>query len=269
MFNVYSIENQNFYLNDSLISGIQSLGISYDNNINPSIAIDNSNLNYFVGKPVTANLDLAYILSSNDRFISYTGSNSFSGKVEYGNNYFTFSSGYLTNYSLNYKFGEYPEVNTKSFILGELGNTSGTFSYTPKVLNNFDIGDNCYVDLNLAEADQNNRLESFRINIDIPRATVYTIGNYLPTNVIVKYPISISLNFQFSMSNYTQEKVTNIFTGIASRNLTLNFKKYGTNQNLLSLNLSNLINSETQLRYSTSDDAKLNLNFQTYILSGI
>jgi hypothetical protein len=71
------------------------------------------------------------------------------------------------------------------------------------------------------------------------------------------------------MSNYTQQKVTNIFTGITSRNLSLNFKKYGTNQNLLSLNLSNLINSETQLRYSASDDAKLNLNFQTYILSGI
>ena len=268
MFNVYSIENQNFYLNDSLISGVQSLGISYDNNINPSLAINDSSLNYFVAKPVVANIDLNYLLSSNDEFIKYTGSSSFNGKVEYGDNYFTFSSGYLTNYSLNYKLNEYPQVNIKSFVLGELGNTNGTFNYQPKTLNNFDIGDNSYVDLNLTEAD-NNRLDSFNINIDIPREGVYTIGNYLPTSVVIKYPISISLNFSFSASNYTQQKITNILTGISKRGLNISFRKYNTNQSLLSFNLSNLINNQTQLNYSISDDAKLNLNFQTYILSGV
>jgi hypothetical protein len=267
MFNVYSIENQNFYLNDSLISGVQALNISYGNNINTSLAIDSPDLNYFVSQPVIANIDLNYLLSSNDRFINYTGSSPFSGKIEYGNNYFTFSSGYLTNYSLDYKLGDYPKVETKSLIFGELGNTSGTFSYTPKILNNFDIGDNYYVDLNLDQANFN-RLEAFNINIDIPRETVYTIGNYLPTNVIIKYPISISLNFQFSISNYTQEKVTNILTGITQRNLNISFKKYKTDESLLSFNLSNLINNQTQLNYSISDDAKLNLAFQTYILSG-
>jgi hypothetical protein len=267
MFNVYSIENQNFYLNDSLLDGVQNLGINYDNSINPSLAIDDSNLNYFVSKPVIANIDLDYLLSSSDKFINYTGSSSFSGKIEYGNNYFTFSSGYLTNYSINYKLNEYPKVNVKSFVLGELGDTSGTFTYQPKLLNNFDIGDSCYVDLNLAEAN-NNRLESFNLNIDIPREGVYTIGNYLPTNVIIKYPISISLNFAFSMSNYNQTNITNILTGISQRNLNISFRKYNTNQSLLSFNLFNLINSQTQLNYSINDDAKLVLNFETYILSG-
>lgn len=267
MFNVYSIENQNFYLNDSLVSGVQNLGISYDNNINPSLAINDSSLNYFVSRPVIANIDLSYLLSSNDRFINYTGSSSFSGKMEYGNNFFTFSSGYLTNYSLNYKLNDYPQVNVKSLVLGELGNTNGTFNYQPKTLNNFDIGDNCYVDLNLTEAD-NNRLDSFNINIDIPREGVYNIGDYLPTNVIIKYPISISLSFSFSTSNYTQQKITNILTGISQKGLSLSFRKYNTNQSLLSFNLSNLITNQTQLNYSVSDDSKLNLNLQTYILSG-
>ena len=85
MFNVYSIENQNFYLNDSLISGVQGLGVSYQNNINTSLAIDSSDLNYFVSQPIIANVDLNYLLSSNDRFINYTGSSPFSGKIEYGN----------------------------------------------------------------------------------------------------------------------------------------------------------------------------------------
>lgn len=267
MFNVYSIENQNFYLNNSIISGIQSLSISYDNNIDPSLAISDPNINYFVSRPTVANLDLNYILSTNDQFINYTGSNSFSGRLEYGNNYFTFSSGYLTNYSLNYRLGEYPQINIRGLVLGELGNTSGLFSYQPKLLNDFQAADNYYVDLNLDEANFN-RLESFGINVDIPRESIYTIGNYLPDNVIIKYPISINLNFEFSMSQYNQQRVTNIFTGIISKDLSLSFRRYNSNEKLLTFNLSNLVNSQTQLNYSINDDAKLTLNFNTFILSG-
>jgi hypothetical protein len=77
------------------------------------------------------------------------------------------------------------------------------------------------------------------------------------------------LNFSFSASNYTQEKVTNILTGISQRNLNLSFRRYNTNQSLLSFNLSNLITNQTQLNYSVSDDAKLNITLQTFILSGV
>jgi len=267
MFNVYSIENQNFYLNNSILSGVQNLNISYDDNIKPSLAIDDPNQNYFISQPIIANLDLDYILSSNDRFISYTGSSPFSGRIEYGNNFFTFSSGYLSNYSIDYRLGEYPVVNTKSIILGELGNTSGLFTPSSSLLNNFTAPDNYYVDLNLNETNFN-RLESFGINIDIPREPVYTIGNYLPDEVIIKYPISINLNFEFSLSQYNQDKVTNLFTGITQKNLNLSFKRYNSNASLLTFNLSNLVDSQTQLSYSINNDAKLRLNLNTLILSG-
>ena len=267
MFNVYSKENQNFYLNNSLISGVQNVGFSYQNDTRLSLSVGSPDFNYFSAKPIVANLELTYLLSSSDDFIKYTGSSSFFGKVEYGNNFFTFSSGYLTNYSLNYKLGEYPSVSIQSLIFGELGSTSGNFSYSPKVLNNFNIGDPCYVQLNLIESNLN-RLESFDISMSVPREPVYTIGNYLPEDVIIKYPININLNFSFSMSEYSQEKVTNIFTGITQRDLNLSFKKYQSNEDLLILNLSNLVNADTKISYSL-DDAKLNLSFNTYILSGV
>lgn len=268
MFNVYSTENQNFYLNNSLISGVQNLSISYNNNIQPSLSIEDSSHNYYVSQPIIANIDLDYLLSSDDKFISYTGSSSFSGKVEYGNKYFTFSSGYLTNYSVNYRIGEYPQVNVRCIILGELGNASGNFIYAPKILDNFTIGDQCYVDFNLNELNLN-RLQSFSTNIEVPREAVYTIGNYLPDDVIIKYPINININMEFSMSDYTQEKVTNLFAGIVGRNTILSFKKHQSLDNILSLNFNNLINSQTQLNYSLNDEAKLRLDFNTYILSGI
>jgi hypothetical protein len=268
MFNVYSIENQNFYLNNSIISGIQGLSISYNNNIEPSLRVNDSNRNYFISKPVIGNFNLDYILSSSDRFISFTGSQPFSGRIEYGNNFFTFSSGYVTNYSVNYRLGEYPTVNTRALILGELGNTSGIFSYNPSVLNSFLSADNYYIDLNLNEANFN-RLESFSLNIEIPREPIYTIGNYLPNEVIIKYPISINLNFELSMSRYNQENITNLFTGINQRNIILSFKEYNSNRNILGLNLPDCIDAETNLRYSINDDAKLTINLNTFILSGV
>lgn len=267
MFNVYSVENQNFYLNNSIVSGIQELNISYDENIEPSLYIDDSNKNYFISKPISADLGLNYILGSFDRFISFTGSSPFSGRIEYGNNFFTFSSGYLTNYSINYRLGQYPVVNIKSLIFGELGNTSGIFSYKPSNLNNFKPADNYYVDLNLNEINFN-RLEAFNLDIEIPREPVYTIGNYLPDEVIIKYPISINLNLELSMSQYNQEKVTNIFTGLNQRNISLSFKEYNSEQKILSFNLPDFVNSQRDLTYNINDDAKLKLNLNTYILSG-
>lgn len=267
MFNVYSIENQNFYLNNSIVSGVQAIDLSYSTNIEPSLSIDETNQNYFISRPIIANFNLDYIPGDTDPFIFYTGSTSFSGKLEYGNKFFTFSSGYLTNYSLNFALGSYPRANIIGLILGELGNSSGLFSYAPVNLNRFIPLDNHYADLNVGESTSN-RLESFGLNIEVPREAVYTIGNYLPDEVIIKYPISISLNLQFSMSEYTQEKITNLFTGINQRNINLSLKEYGSNKNILSFNLSNFINSDSTLNYSISDDAKLNLSLNTYILGG-
>jgi len=267
MFNVYSIENQNFYLNDSLVSGIQNLTVSYGNNINTSLAINSPSQNYYISQPIVAEISFDYLLSDNDRFIFYTGSNYFNGKIEYGNKYFNFSSGYITNYSLNYVLGQYPKVSIRSLVFGELGNITGLFNYKSKLLNNFNVGDNCYVNLNLQESDEN-RLEEFSLSIDVPRDGVYTIGNFLPENVVIKYPIAVNLEFQFSMSNYNQEKVTNIFTGLTQENLNITFLNYHNNANLLNLNFSNLINNQSQLNYSIDNDAKLKINLNTYILSG-
>ena len=90
MFKVYTLENQNFYLNDSLVSGLQSLSISNNNNINGSFLINDNIKNYYVSGPIASNIELEYILSSSDRFIMYTGDNYFSGRIEYEDNFFSF-----------------------------------------------------------------------------------------------------------------------------------------------------------------------------------
>ena len=265
MFKVYTLENQNFYLNDSLVSGLQSLSISNNNNINGSFLINDNIKNYYVSGPITSNIELEYILSSSDRFIMYTGDNYFSGRVEYGDNFFSFSSGFLTNYSINYKLNEYPRASVSLVIFGELSNNSGIKNNQIKNINQFTVSDNCYLDIDLEEADEN-RLESFNININVPRQPNYTVDSYLPEYVLIKYPITIDTNFGFSISEYIPEKVTKIFNNLPKKDLNISFREYDKNNSLLAFNIKDLINAESQMNYSLSDDAKLNLKYTTYIV---
>ena len=138
-------------------------------------------------------------MSDTDRFLPYTGINSFSGKVEYGDKYVTFTDGYLTNYSLNYRLGEYPTVDIRGVIFNW---PVSQISFTPKPvnLNTFNVGDPCFIDSNLGILS-NNRVQSFGINIDVSRIPNYTIGNYLPDNVYIQYPIKQEMSTDASASN--------------------------------------------------------------------
>jgi len=257
MFNVYSIENQNFYLNDSLVSGIKSFNVGVDLKIAPQISIDNS-INYTKNGFPVVQFDLSYILSDTDRFLTYTGVSSFSGKIEYGDKYVTFTDGYLTNYSLNYKLGEYPTVDIRGIIFN-WPDSEIYFIPKPVNLNTFNVGDPCFIDSNLTLFNSN-RVESFGINININRVTNYTIGNYLPDNIYIQYPIKQDISFDTSASN--DMFIANLRNLPNSGYITpdagqyISIKKYQSSLNLATFNLPNNILTNTNSVLSSDNEAK-------------
>ena len=264
MFNVYSIENQNFYLNDYLVSGIKSFNIGIDLRIVPQISINDS-VNYAKNGLPIAQFDLSYTLSDSDRFLPYTGINSFSGRVEYGDKYVTFTDGYLTNYSLNYKLGEYPTVDIKGVIFNW---PASQISFTPKPvnLNTFNVGDPCFIDTNIAMVNSN-RLESFRTNIDINRIPNYTIGNYLPDAVYIQYPIKQEVNLDFSASdNLYYSNTLNLPNSgyIAPLSEYISIKKYQSNSSLARFNFV-YVGTNINSSLSSDNEAKLNFNRVSYL----
>lgn len=263
MFNVYSIENQNFYLNDSLVSGIKSFNVGVDLQIEPVVSINDS-VNYTArGLPV-AQFDLSYTLSDTDIFLQYTGLNSFSGKVEYGDKYVTFKDGYLTNYSLNYKLGEYPTVDIKGIIFNWTASQI-TFNLKPVNLNTFNVGDPCFIDTDLGIFN-NNRVQSFGINIDVSRIPNYTIGNYLPDTVYIQYPIKQEISFDSSASttvfaaNTTYLPTSGYIPGATQY---ISIKKYQSNSNLATFNLPNNILTSFNSTLSNDNETRF---IQTKIL---
>ena len=264
MFNVYSTENQNFYLNDYLVSGIKSFNVDVNFNIVPQISINDS-INYTKNGFPVAEFDLSYILSDTDRFLQYTGANSFSGRIEYGNKYVTFTDGYLTNYSLNYRLGEYPTVDVKGVIFNW---PVSQISFTPKPvnLNTFNVGDPCFIDTNIP-IFSNNRVQSFGINIDVGRIPNYTIGNYLPDNVYIQYPIKQEMSTDASASNALFISNTSNLPSsgyISPTSQYISIKKYQSNLNLATFNFSH-VTSNINSSLSSDNEAQYNQTTISYL----
>lgn len=264
MFNVYTIENQNFYLNDSLVSGIKSFNVGVDLKITPQISINDSISYTKNGLPI-AQFDLSYTLSDTDRFLTYTGVNPFSGKVEYGDKYVTFTDGYLTNYSLNYKLGEYPTVDIKGIIFNW---PASQISFTPNPVNltQFNVADPCFIDTNIA-AFTSNRVQSFGINIDINRITNYTIGNYLPNTVYIQYPIKQEMSTDASASDSVFISNLNNLPNsgyISPTSQYISIKKYQSNSNLATFNFSQ-VTDNINSSFSSDNEAKYNQSRVSYL----
>ena len=264
MFNVYSIENQNFYLNDYLVSGIKSFNVGVDLKIVPQMSINDS-INYTKNGFPVAEFDLSYILSDTDRFLQYTGANSFSGRIEYGDKYVTFTDGYLTNYSLNYKLGEYPTVDVRGIIFNW---PVSQISFTPKPvnLNTFNVGDPCFIDTNIP-IFSNNRVQSFGINIDVSRIPNYTIGNYLPDNVYIQYPIKQEMSTNASASNALFISNTSNLPNsgyISPTSQYISIKKYQSASNLATFNFSH-VTDNINSSLSSDNEAQYNQTRVSYL----
>jgi hypothetical protein len=264
MFNVYSIENQNFYLNDSLVSGIKSFNVGVDLQVSPQISINDS-INYTKNGLPVAQFDLSYILSDSDRFLLYTGIDSFSGRVEYGDKYVTFTDGYLTNYSLNYKLGEYPTVDIKGIIFNWTASQI-TFNPKPINLNTFNVGDPCFIDTNIG-IFSSSRVQSFGINIDVSRIPNYTIGNYLPDNVYIQYPIKQGMSTDASASDSLFISNTSNLPNsgyLTPSSQYISIKKYQSDSNLATFNFSQ-VTDNINSSLSSDNEAQYNQNRTSYL----
>jgi hypothetical protein len=264
MFNVYSKENQNFYLNNSLVSGVKSFNVGIDLQIAPQISINDS-INYTKNGLPVAEFDLSYVLSDSDNFLQYTGINSFSGTVEYGDKYVTFTDGYLTNYSLSYRLGEYPTVDIKGIIFNWPASAI-SFSPKPVNLNTFNVGDPCFIDTNI-QIFSNNRVQSFGINIDVSRIPNYTIGNYLPDNVYIQYPIKQEMSTDSSASNALFISNTSSLPNsgyISPTSQYISIKKYQSASNLATFNFSHVTDSINS-SFSIDNEAQYNQRRTSYL----
>jgi hypothetical protein len=258
--------NQNLYINGGLVSGINNLNLRFDTNIEPSLTIDGSGLNYITAQPIRGNLDVSLYAGQNDIFIQYTGANIFSGRIEYNDKYFNFYTGCLTDYSLTYKENE-PLVSRAACVLyGEVGRITGNYVYTPRSyalpIYNFN-----YIDVNLDDI-VNNRTKSFNLSISSQRFEKYEIGDFLPSEIKLSYPIIINLDLSLEINNFVLNDIRETIANKSIKNVDFTFRSLTGNRILRTLSLKDLVPINENLSLTQGDLSSIDISYRTAIISG-
>ena len=120
MFGSRLNDEVNINIAGSELSGISSVDFSYSNTTNILKPLGSKKGLTTVGGGTQQKVSISRYLIYDDPVLDYTGSNSMVGNIRYNDISYSFSSGYLTNYSVNCAVGSVPKVNASLIVFDEL-----------------------------------------------------------------------------------------------------------------------------------------------------
>ena len=217
-FSLINKDNQKLFLGSGQVFGAQSIEGSYRINENPVNFIGTRN---FIKIPIgiqAGAFTVSALVANKDPFIKCISENTFNGFVlkDVGdvNDNYSFYSGYLTNYTSSCSIGGMPSISASFTVLGDLGKIptgefpTGAHAELSHIKNNPNqgsitrIGSPSNIEVTLDDL-QTNLVNSYSISIDVPRQDFYVMGNRFPHQILINYPIVVSVNFEIVVNDYS------------------------------------------------------------------
>lgn len=215
-FSVINKDNQKFFLGPNQVFGVQSIEASYQNNTE---LLEFIGSNKFVSIPVgtqVGKLDITSLVANSDPFIKCISNSGFNGFIlknsnDINDNY-SFYSGYLTNYTSSCSVGEMPQTSVTFVILGDLGRIPTgdfpieAFNDLSYIKNNPNqgfinkIASPSNVEITLDEF-QTSLVNSYSLQINIPRKDYYIMGNRFPYETFIDFPMEVLVSFEILAEN--------------------------------------------------------------------
>lgn len=273
-------EDYNFFINSTPISGVQTASISYQNTLTPLKFISQSTGIYINRGVQESSASVSAFLVNKDYFIELTGNTGFNGylirNVTAPEQYnFSFTSGYLTSYSTRCSIGEIPQINASFLIYGNVGQfgsgestfVSGDFGgfVQPSIGSGINVAG--YSDINLTLNDFNtNRVLSYSLEINVPRASVYKVGSRLPIAVNYNPPIEANLNFQYEIDNYSGSRMRDYPNTIKTDNVTIIINAPNTSTALATYAFSGMTLANETIDVGVDGAATINAAYRKCIL---
>ena len=262
-------ENQHFFLNSVEIPGIQNFTADSPANVGMVKFFGMRNAGFLPNGEQVGNISLSASLITDDQFISLTGANGFNGFIlkerdAFSDN-FAFTSGFMTSYSSKYSFGQLPQIDVSAVIFGDIGKLTLAESTLTQPLQLKIPGPGC-VDISINDF-ATSRVLGYDLNISIPRAAIFTLGNRYPTRVVRTWPMEVSCNFQVEVNTFEYNKLRDYPYNKRVENLTLSIRAYDTNSTIASYSFSNLELLSQNYTTNVDSNAVLNLKYNGLIMS--
>lgn len=270
---------QHVFLGTTEIPGIQSVDLDYSNNASVIQYLGQKNIKYIPKGAPNGNVSINSLLITTDQFIGLTGNSGCNGYVFKQNSNtsdnFSFTSGYLTNYTINCALGQIPEINTAISVYSNMGRL--TSAESSRVSADFSVIPTAYSTLPLKIASPNmmtlslgdfstNSLQNFNLSINIPRLPIYILGQRDPSQIEINYPITINGSFTMDLNDYVARKMKNYPFNERVDNLSFTFNDLETQRPILSYSFNNLMLSAEQYRSNINSETQVTINYLGYLL---
>lgn len=265
-------EKQHFFIGTGEVFGVQSVDASFSAPVEELKYIGMDECVLIPNGPNVGEFQVSQFLVTDDNFLQYTGEAPISGyllqsKTDYSQN-FSFTSGYLTSYSMSCSIGGIPEVRATIRAFGSVGNlpTASVPSTIANSPSDFDlkIADPGSISINIDEFSTN-RVTSFDLSIESERTPIYQVGGRVPLQVKTNYPMPVSLSFQVEVDDYEYINSDEYLCGETLKDITLTIKDFQTQSNLQVFNLKKMKKVSESVLSEISSNVSLNVQYRGYV----
>lgn len=229
MFGAKLNNEVSFYLDTYKMSGVNSVDISYSNDsqtIKPlgyskgvSVHNNDSKKNISISRDFL--LTKTTVDGSNnyyDKLLSYTGYQRISGAVDYERGSYSFQSGYMTDYSVNFAVGSMPKSSSNIIVYGQM--LSGVPEYRGGVDTLSFIPTQKCISIT-CDNYSSNRVIGFDYSIRSNGKAIYSIGSTLPSVVEFIPPLEYSATVQIEIDDAFMQNSQNFLTNKENKNVYL------------------------------------------------
>lgn len=272
-------EKQHFFINGSEVFGLQQISINYNVGAGSLEFLGMSQTVEYPQQPQIASISCNSLVLGTDYFINYTGDSSFSGYLVTntttpGGQNFSFTSAYLTNYSIKCAVGQIPEISTEILAVGNAGYIP--VGYSPETDANLtsiaastatltpQIASWGTIELNLGEITTN-RLQSFQISIQTPRNPIYKLGSRIPYLIDQIYPISIDLAATIDINDFLSSRLNSYPCSVDERDVSVSVNDYSSGAMILSYSFTKMRFQGARRSMDVNSNANIELNWRGYV----
>jgi hypothetical protein len=259
-------ENQNIYINNEKVLGVQSFNASYAAPIEQVKSLGMDTVTYYNNQNTLAEINISKLLIDKDEFVKFLDyEQGFSGHIDYKNKYFAFNSGILTRYNLSCAVGEIPQVTLDISAIGDFGYNTEKANSDSLTTPDIDITDYSNIQINLDDFNFN-RLQSFTLNISAEKNIIYALGSAYPKQIKVIPPILAEIEFSIKADDYSLKNIRDLICKYKVDNFQIIFNKFkNPEEELFRFDFSEALFIGESFGGSTEASADVKIKYHAFI----
>lgn len=258
--------DQQLILNNNFISGVQSVTTNTNFNLLPISIAGIGVLKTQINKQIVPSFSFEQVITNQDFVISLVSGNScISGLFKHKDNILSFSSGYISNYSLSCQVGSVITSSTSLNCYGdyEYVENTGQFSNFSLNTSSLKIPDYSSVVIGLNDA-LIDRVISFSIDVNYQNVPVYGIGSINPKTYKLQYPIEVKASFTLEIDETKLQEISSNLCQKYEKDVTIFVNTRCQNDNVFSILMSGCSLSSQKYNGRIRNNASITVEYIKY-----